>query len=151
MEERGLVLEGKVLAKRSPLFGGLSKGQRDYLTYRLIGIEEGIALQWAQKKLHTLERWERDGNFIKVEAEILGNRELYIQEAYADIVTATGLVVDKALFELAVKALDWESIEREDKPYVMKALEILKKVSLPPPGSGTTVYEEMIKRIRRIE
>lgn len=144
----------KALVKVEPLqavLKGLTRGQKDFLTYRIIGIEPGQALRILQRKTSTLEgHWKYDEAFKEVEAEVLANRELYIHEASAEIATSTVIMVDKALYELALMALDWGSVKQGDKPYVMKALELLKKIQLPM-GKGDIVYEEWVKRVRRIE
>lgn len=125
----------------------LTKGQRDYIYLRMMGLEESEALQLIKRKAKAHSVWLSDKAFRELEEHVISNRSLYTEEAFRGFVRDLGLKAQQVLDGLIEKGLEWDELKQGDKPYVMKAVELIAK--LAPSGKASEGYEEMLLRIRR--
>lgn len=127
----------------------LTKGQREYLVLRLMGLAVNEALRLANRKEGSLHIWKHEDGFNEVETYLLSNRDAYVKEAFGDAVSLTALKAQKVIEMLVDKALEWDNpevLKQADKCYVMKAVELAKKMGIVERPEN---YEEAIFKMRR--
>lgn len=126
----------------------LTKGQRAYIYYRLMGLTEVESIKLASRKEGSLHVWQHDEAFRQVETFIMANLSHYAEEAFGDIAITGALKAQEIINHLLELGLSWDEQSRTDKPYIMQAVNIARRgVSENP--SDKESYEEMIHRVRR--
>ena len=141
---------GAELVKRDG-FQGLIKEfspvQQDYFYLITVGLGQKEAMKLVNRKSDTARAWRFDSGFGEVERYLIEHRGEYQEEALRYF-SANLTALDYGLKMLADKLYDWDNVKQGDKQYVMKAYELLKKIS--PKVRGIESYDEMIlRRVRR--
>lgn len=130
------------------IFSSLSKSQREYLCLRLCDFPISEAMRIAQVKATSVDRWERDDGFKALEERVLAKKIAYREQAIGIYWGSVGLKAIKSLSDLADKAVEWDKLDRFDKPYVMQALMLFSRVGKS--RSEDKSYDEMILKRHRV-
>ncbi len=128
----------------------LTRSQRLNITLRLCGYSIVDAREKSQVKQHTIERWLDDPNYRSLVEHVLENKKLYQPDALS--LWARDLSVDgKRLIHNLIGKIDkWDDLDKLDKMYVWKAIELVNKLA-PQSSGGDGSYDEVIlKRHRAI-
>ena len=133
----------------SSLTAPYSDAKKDYLYLRVIGIEAGESMRIINCRPNTVRVWRADDeSFLQLESYLVENRDLYLEEAEAYF----PLRLQKIRFglaELASRINDWDKVGQSDKPYILRAIELLLKISPMRSSAGQQSYDELIlRRIR---
>ena len=124
-----------------------SKAQQDYLYLRVMGFPIKRAMELSDRQKDTVKVWRMDDpDFKCVEEYLIENQKLYREEALTYFNQFGGDSVHYGLMSLAERINDWDTVEQRDKPYIMKAVELISKMR---PGSTKEGYEEWLLRIRK--
>ena len=137
--------EGKTF---EDLITPFNEAQRDYLYLRVKGIGVGESLRLANRKPQTGRVWRLDDpNFKILEAYLIEHKDIYAPQASAHFSSRLAKITF-GLMELADRLNDWENVTPSERPYILRACEILIKIHSNghTPNEG---YEEMLFRIRR--
>lgn len=110
------------------LVGCLTRSQRLNLTFLLCGYSPQEARKKASVRQSTIEDWLVEPNFVMLREYILTNREKYRQDALA--LWANDLTIEaRRLIQILMDKIDqWNELEKEDKMYVWRAVELLNKL-----------------------
>ena len=133
----------------------LTKGQKDYLRFLVMGMTQDEALKASCIKTSSLVRvWRQDENFAEVETFLTANREKYHKEALTTFVDNLGGKSQMALNWLVDLAVNpdntdnpWLKVKQGDKPYILQAIKIINPNVKVTQGEYT--YDEMILKLRR--
>lgn len=138
------------LIKYTDLMKTVSTLQRSYLTLRVLGLDSEKAFRAIGRAKQLMSRWKEVSNFSKAYELVLSYKDVYFNDARMYFV---GELRDKALFVLNLlvdKGLHWDTMERWDKPYVMKAIEMSLRLGDVAEGGKVASYEELVFRARRV-
>lgn len=138
------------IPKYNDLMRTVSTTQRSYLTLRVLGLDSEKAFRAIGRAKQLMSRWREVVNFNNAYELILTYKDVYFNDARMYFV---GELRDKALFVLNLlvdKGLHWDSLERWDKPYVMKAIEMSLRLGDVTEGGKVASYEELVFRARRV-
>ena len=131
----------------SDLLQPLNKGQKDYIYLRLMGVPVGEAMRISNRSPFLPSVWRADDpNFRALEERILSNSDIYAKEAFNDYIFKLGGKAHKIIDDLVEMGLTWNDLKKEDKPYVMKAVDLAFKSHGSSSSEG---YEEFLLRLRR--
>lgn len=129
-----------------------SKAQQDYLYLRVMGFPIKRAMELSDRKKDTVKVWRLDDPRFKcLEEYLVSNCAVYREEALTYFNQFGGDSIHYGLMSLAEKINDWasdsNSVPQRDKPYIMRAVEIISKMRSG--SSKNEGYEEWLMRIRR--
>jgi len=126
------------------LFQPLNWGQKLYLCLRLADYPKAKALKIISRKNATLDDWHTNPDFKALEDHILGNASEYRLQALEMFTNTIGLEATIVLADLVHKGLEWEDLDRFDKPYVMQAAQLFKRLSSSKKETSGDNYDELI-------
>ena len=144
--ETGLITEG---ATFQSLIAPFSAAKQDYLYLRVIGLEAGEALRIINCRPNTVRVWRvYDKPFLELESYLAENRERYIEgaEGYFPLRLQK---IRFGLAELADRINNWDRIGQADKGYVLRAVEMLLRLSPIKDSRYQGSYDELILRRAR--
>ena len=146
--DREEIIKVETVKALTEILAPLTRGQRDYLYFLLMDITKHEALKMANRRSITLEtHWWQDPEFKEIEIQVLNNKEVYAKEAFGGFIQSLGAKAQKVIEDLVERGLEWDSVKQGDKPYVMRAIELITK--LKPHSERAESYEEMLFRVRR--
>lgn len=100
--------------------------QKEFLALRVMGFEWKMVVTLMNMSRPAVTFWRGSERFLEVEEDLVKNKDKYltqVQEYFHGKLDA----IDYALMKLAHRIVDWDNIEKIDKPYIMKAVEMVKK------------------------
>lgn len=133
----------EVVKRLDVLLGPYGVKQRDYLMLRLFGSSR----EEAQKVVGGVD--VEGGQFQTVEQYVMGMPEVYREQAKEMYVGALTGPVLFTITTIAMKGQKWEEVEKEDKPYVKWALDLLAELTLKGEGGKKKGYEEQLREMRK--
>lgn len=118
------------------LTSSLTGGQRDYIWLRLRGFGVGESLKTLGYSAELAPVWRSQSSYFKkVEKYILDRPEAFINASTA-LMTTKMAKVDWGLITLASKISEWSTIDKGDKPYIFKAVELVQRLRLHAKDGG---------------
>ena len=135
--------EGKSLRQ---LLSPLVERQRQYLLLRLAGYGREKAKVLAEVRTKDMRGWE-DGEYTAIEVYVLGKRDVFQDEALKEYARSIGFKSRMVLEHLLDKGMGWDTLDSEDKKYVMKAVEAVNRLSCGggEGGEGGSYRELVLK------
>ena len=125
-----------------------SKAQQDYLYLRVMGFPIKRAMELSDRKKDTVKVWRLDDPRFKcLEEYLVSNCAIYREEALSYFNQFGGDSIHYGLICLADRINEWDTVEQRDKPYIMRAVEIISKMRQG--GNAKEGYEEWLMRVRR--
>ena len=100
--------------------------QKEYLALRVMGFEWKFVMMLIGLSQNAISYWKGSQRFLEVESLLVANKKEFlpqVQDYFNDKMAA----IDYSLLKLASKIVDWDNVEKIDKPYIMKAVEMVKK------------------------
>ncbi len=120
----------------------LTRSQRLNITLRLCGYSIVDAREKAQVKQHTVERWLDDPNYRSLVEHVLENKKLYQPDALSLWARDLSLEGKRLIHNLMGKVDQWDELDKVDKMYLWKAIELVNH--LTPQNKGGGSYDELI-------
>lgn len=133
------------------VMAGLSPVQGKFLYLRLMNMGVAESLRIISRSENSATVWRcGESLFKQAEEYLLANKEHYVAEAVQAFLyglNAKGIYVLEKLVDMGLK---WGSLDKEDKRYVFKAIEMVTS-GFKPGGGGknTESYEEIVHKIHR--
>ena len=123
----------------------LTELQQDFLYYQLMGLPKADAAKLLNIHGHMVRKWSETEEFEKVSSYVLENREKFKAEAPAVRKHYIMLKVGRALENLVDMSLKWGELDKYDKPYCMRALELMAKIV---PTTKDSTYEDSLLKLK---